>query len=59
MKRSINLNGFQPKYRRTSAQQMADLMRALGMSDEQIRAAVLKTQAEQEQGKPPATPETK
>lgn len=42
MKRSVNFNGFQPKHRHISAQDFIATCRALGMSDEEIRALTLK-----------------
>jgi hypothetical protein len=40
MKRSVNLNGFQAKHRRISGNDLVDTMRKLGMSDDEIRAAL-------------------
>ena len=44
MKRSVNFNGFQPKHRNkyNTAQDFVNACRAIGMTDEEIRAAVLK-----------------
>lgn len=46
MKRSVNFNGFQAKHRRISAQDFVDTCRALGMTDEEIKALILKQREE-------------
>lgn len=47
MKRSVNFNGFQAKHRRITAEGLLAALRALGLSDEEIKAELLKWQAEQ------------
>lgn len=42
MKRSVNLNGFQKKHRRISASDLVVTLRALGMTDEEIRVELEK-----------------
>ena len=53
MKRSVNLSGMGGKHGRyaNSIQGLVDAMRAVGMTDEEIRAELLKLKAEQEKEK--------
>lgn len=53
MKRSVNFNGFQAKHRTkyNTAQDFVDTCRAVGMTDEEIKAAVLKMQEDQKKDK--------
>lgn len=50
MKRSVSFNGFKPQYRNISARDFVNTCRALGMSDEEIKALVLKQQAAKNEG---------
>ena len=53
MKRSVNFSGLGGKRGRyaNSIQGLVDTMRAVGMTDEEIRAELLKLKAEQEKEK--------
>lgn len=53
MKRSVNFNGFQSKHRTKyfNAQDFVNTCRAIGMTDEEIKATVLKMMEEQKKDK--------
>ena len=48
MKKSVNFNGFKAKHRRITGEHLIATMRALGMSDEEIKAELLRMKAERE-----------
>lgn len=59
--KAVNLNGYKTKRARArrskcanSASNLVDLLRMLGMTDAEIKAAILKAQAEADSGQPDA-----
>ena len=56
MKRSVNFNGFQPSHRRISPADLIGTLRALGYTDDEIKATLQQMQTAS-QAQPAATTE--
>lgn len=56
MKRSVNFNGFQPSHRRISPADLIETLRALGYTNDEIKATLQQMQTAS-QAQPAATTE--